>query len=175
MVLTCPVAMGITTRQDGSSELSRRAVLRAGALLALGGATAPLTGCGLLDRDEQPPRPDPLAPLLEESLRLAGGLRAAATVHPDLATRLLPLAESHEAHAAELARLTGVTIASATPAASPSGPLPADRTAALAALRKSERAGRESAIRACADAPAERAALLGSVAAARATHLEALR
>ncbi|MEV2240511.1 hypothetical protein [Micromonospora sp. NPDC049891] len=167
--------MGRTTRQDESSELSRRAVLRAGALLALGGAAAPLTGCGLLDRDEQPPQPDPLAPLLDESLRLAAGLRSAATAHPDLADRLLPLAESHEAHAAELARLTGVATASATPTATPSGPPPVDGTAALAALRQSERAGRESAIRACAAAPAERAALLGSVAAARATHLEALR
>ncbi|WP_203993890.1 hypothetical protein [Micromonospora lutea] len=167
--------MGRTNRQDESSQLPRRAVLRAGALLALGGAAAPLTGCGLFDRDEEPPQPDPLAPLLDESLRLAAGLRAAATVHPDLAARLVPLAESHEAHAAELARLTGVTTASATPTASPSGPPPGDQSAVLAALRQSERAGRESAIQACSAAPAERAALLGSVAAARATHLEALR
>ncbi|WFE44427.1 hypothetical protein [Verrucosispora sp. WMMD1129] len=167
--------MGRTTWQDESSELSRRGLLRAGALLALGGAAAPLTGCGLLDRDEPPPQPDPLTPLLDESRRLAAGLRAAATTHPDLAARLLPLAESHEAHAAELAGLTGVATTSATPTAAPSATPPTDRSAALAELRKSERAGREAAIRACAAAPAERAALLGSIAAARATHLEALR
>lgn len=175
MVLTCPVAMGRTTRQDASSEPSRRAVLRAGALLALGGAAAPLAGCGLLDRDERPPEPDPLTPLREESLRLAAGLRAAATVHPDLAARLVPLAESHEEHAAELARVIGAATPSVTAAASPSGPPPADRSATLTALRQAERAGREAAMRACTVAPAERAALLGSVAAARACHLEALR
>lgn len=175
MVLTCPVAMGRTTRRDESSSLPRRTVLRAGALLAAGGAVAPLTGCGLFDRDEQPPPPDPLAPLLDESLRLAAGLRAAAVIHPDLATRLVPLAESHETHAAELARLTGVATASATPTAAPTDPPSADRSTALAALRQSERAGREAAIAACAAAPTERVALLGSIAAARATHLEALR
>ncbi|WBB94566.1 hypothetical protein [Verrucosispora sp. WMMC514] len=150
-------------------------MLRASALLALGGAAAPLAGCGLLDRDEPPPPPDPLAPLLDESRQLAAGLRAAATAHPDLAARLLPLAESHEAHATEIARLTGAATASAAPTATPSGSPPTDRSATLAALRRSERAGREAAIRACAEAPAERVALLGSVAAARATHLEALR
>ncbi|NLU79990.1 hypothetical protein HCA58_16675 [Micromonospora sp. HNM0581] len=146
--------------------------------MALGGAAAPLAGCGLLDRDGQPPQPDPLAPLLNESLQLAAGLRATVDVHPDLADRLLPLAESHEAHAAELARLTGVATAPATPTVSPSGSPtagPTDRSAAMAALRESERVGRESALQACAAAPAERVALLGSVAAARATHVEALR
>ncbi|MDG4792485.1 hypothetical protein [Micromonospora sp. WMMD1082] len=152
-------------------------MLRAGALLVLGGAAAPLTGCGLLDRDEQPPTPDPLTPLLDESRRLAEGLRTAAAAHPDLAARLVPLAESHEAHAAELARVIGTATASPTPAdPSPADPAPPrDRSATLTALRQAERAGRESATRACAEAPAERAALLGSVAAARATHLEALK
>ncbi|MEU5550870.1 hypothetical protein ABZ738_13970 [Micromonospora sp. NPDC047793] len=170
----------MTSRPDGSAELSRRRVLRAGALLALGGSAVPLSGCGLFGGDEQPPEPDPLAPLVDESLGLAAGLRAAATAHPDLAARLVPLAESHEAHAAELARLTG--------AATPSGPAvpsgatwsspavrPGEPAATLAALRQAERTGRESAKAACAAAPADRAAVLGSVAAARASHLEALR
>ncbi|MEV6690706.1 hypothetical protein AB0M35_04425 [Micromonospora sp. NPDC051196] len=152
-------------------------MLRVGALLALGGAAAPLSGCGFLDRDE-PPRPDPLAPLIDESLRLAAGLRAAGDAHPDLAARLVPLAETHEAHATELARVTGTTLPSAPPPGSagpPSPEPPTDRTATLAALRKAERAGRDSATAACAAAPGERAALLGSIAAARATHLEALK
>ncbi|GIJ77075.1 hypothetical protein Xph01_15070 [Micromonospora phaseoli] len=170
------MAMGRTTRLDGSSELSRRAVLRAGALLALGGAAVPLTSCGLLDRDEQPPQPDALTPLIDEALRLAAGLRAAATAHPELTDRLVPLAESHEAHAAELTRVVGGPTATPSGSAvSPSSAPSADRSATLTALRQSERAGRDAATRACATAPAERAALLGSVAAARATHLEALR
>ncbi|RIV40763.1 hypothetical protein [Micromonospora radicis] len=154
-------------------------MLRAGALLTLGGASVPLTGCDLLDREE-PPRPDPLTPLFDEALRLAAGLRAAATAQPDLAGRLTPLAEAHEAHAAELAQLIGAALPSTTvtpddPTGTPPGTPPADRAATLAALRKAERAGRDSATAACAAAPEDRAALLGSIAAARATHLEALR
>ncbi|MFV2100332.1 hypothetical protein [Micromonospora sp. LOL_024] len=168
--------MDRSTRQDGSSELSRRAALRAGAVLAFGGAAVPLAGCGLLDRDEPPPRPDPLAPLIDEALQLATGLRAAATAHPDLTDRLVPLAESHESHATELTRLVGATAATPSGSAVASSAAPsADPSATLTALRQAERAGRDAAARACAAAPAERAALLGSVAAARATHLEALR
>ncbi|MEH1102667.1 hypothetical protein [Micromonospora sp. CPCC 205561] len=149
-------------------------MLRAGAFLALGGAAAPLTGCGLLDRDDGPdPGPDPLTPLLDESLRLAAGHRDAAAAHPALAGLLTPIAEAHHAHAAELARVIGVPLpsASAPAAAVPAG----DPASARAALRESERGGRETATRACAAAPAERAALLASIAAARATHVEALK
>ncbi len=172
MVFTCPVVMGRTTRRNGTSELSRRAVLGVGALLALGGAAAPLTGCGLLDRDE-PPAPDPLAPMIDEALRLAAGLRAAAGAHPDLADRVTPLAEAHEAHAAELARVTGTALPSGP--AAPSGAPPADKAATLTALRQAERTGRDAASKACAEAPADRVALLGSITAARASHLEALK
>ncbi|PZF96238.1 hypothetical protein [Micromonospora endophytica] len=150
-------------------------MLGAGALLALGGAAGPLTGCGLLDRDDTP-KPDPLDPLRDEALRLAAGLRATAAAHPDLAGRLTPLAESHEAHAAELARVTGATSPSGT-AAPPAtaGTPPTDQAAALTALRQAERTGRDAASTACAAAPADRVALLGSIAAARASHLEALK
>ncbi|MEV4464611.1 hypothetical protein AB0J51_13380 [Micromonospora echinofusca] len=152
-------------------------MLRAGALLALGGAAAPLTGCGLLDRGDEPaPEPDPLTPLLDESLRLAAGHRDAAAAHPALAAMLTPIAEAHRAHAAELARLVGVPLPSeSAPATTATTATPGDPAAARAALRESERAGREAATRACAAAPAERAALLASIVAARATHVEALK
>ncbi|MFI6265972.1 hypothetical protein [Micromonospora sp. NPDC051006] len=149
-------------------------MLRAGAVLALGGAAMPLTGCDLFDRDGGPnPAADPLRPLLDEALTLAASYREAAGTHPDLADRLTPIAEAHQAHAAELARVIGVPLPSAV--AAPSGPPSADPDTALAALVQRERAGRDAAVTACAAAPAERAALLGSVAAARATHLEALK
>ncbi|WBB70955.1 hypothetical protein [Micromonospora sp. WMMD812] len=149
-------------------------MLRAGGLLALGGGVAPLTGCDLLDRDDgPPPAPDPLRPLLDEALTLAASYRAAAGAVPDLADRLTPIAEAHQAHAAELARVIGVTLPSTAPAST--GTPPTGPDAALAELRQREQAGREAAVTACAAAPAERAALLGSVAAARATHLEALK
>jgi hypothetical protein len=173
MVLTCPVAMGRTTQRDQASGHSRRKLLRAGVLLALGGAAVPLTGCDLFDRDEQPtPAPDPLRPLLDESVGLAAAHRAGAAAHPELADRLGSIAEAHTAHAAELARVIGVPVPS-PPAAAPTPA--ADPAGTLAALRAMEKTGQQSATQACASAPADRAALLGSIVAARATHQEALR
>ncbi|MEH1168628.1 hypothetical protein V6V47_24905 [Micromonospora sp. CPCC 205539] len=175
MVLTCPVGIGRATQRDQTSGHSRRKLLRAGALLALGGAAAPLTGCDLFDRDERPtPPPDPLRPMVDESLGLAAAYQASATTHPDLASRLNPIAEAHTAHATELARLIGIALPSA-PAATPTATTATDPAGALAALRALEKTGQQSATRACAEAPADRAALLGSIAAARATHQEALK
>ncbi|GAA2716737.1 hypothetical protein ACFY2R_22770 [Micromonospora olivasterospora] len=148
-------------------------MLGAGALLALGGATAPLTGCDLLDRDgDPPPAPDPLEPLAAEARDLAARHRAAAAANPDLAELLTPIAEAHEAHAGELAKLTGRSGASAAPSAAAT---PGGRAAVLAALREAEQSARETAAKLCAEAPAGRAAVLGSIAAARATHVEALK
>ncbi|MBY8871034.1 hypothetical protein K7640_04145 [Micromonospora sp. PLK6-60] len=147
-------------------------MLRAGTLLMLGGATAPLAGCDLFDRkDEPPPAPDPLEPLVAGALDLAARHRAAIAADPGLADRLTPIAEAHEAHAAELRRVIGRTPPSGSPAASASAPAGAD---SLAALRRAEQQGRQAAAQACAAAPAERAALLGSITAARATHAEVL-
>ncbi|WKU04707.1 hypothetical protein [Micromonospora sp. HUAS LYJ1] len=162
-----------TTHHDGTGQ-SRRTVLRAGALLAVGVAAVPLTGCGLLDRDDPAPPPDPLEPLAAEARSLADRHRAAIAADAGLAGRLTPIAEAHAAHADELRRVIGRPEPSA--AASP-GPSAAggDRAAVLAALRSAEQSGRDNAAKACADAPADRAALLGAIAAARATHLEALR
>jgi hypothetical protein len=60
-------------------------------------------------------------------------------------------------------------------AASTSGPaLPGDRAGLIAVLRTAERKGQEDAVAACLAAPSYRAALLGSIAACRATHLVVL-
>ncbi|MGI5522815.1 hypothetical protein ACQEUX_18055 [Micromonospora sp. CA-259024] len=175
MVLTWPVGIGRTTQRDQASGHSRRKLLRVGALLALGGATAPLTGCDLFDRDDQPePPPDPLRSMVDESLALAAAYRTSATAHPELADRLDPIAEAHTAHATELARVIGIPLPSAT-AATPTTASAADPAGALAALRRLEKTAQQSAVTACAAAPAERAPLLGSIAAARATHQEALK
>ncbi|MEV4122225.1 hypothetical protein [Micromonospora sp. NPDC049645] len=174
MVLTWPVGIGRTTQRDQASGHSRRKLLSAGALLVLGGAVTPLTGCDLFDRDDQPaPPPDPLRPMVDESLALAAAYRTSATAHPDLADRLNPIAEAHTAHATELARVIGVTLPSAAPTAT-TAPA-ADPAGALTALRALEKTAQQSATAACAAAPAERAALLGSIVAARATHQEALK
>ncbi|MEU7845422.1 hypothetical protein AB0B39_31150 [Micromonospora sp. NPDC049114] len=175
MVFTCPVGIGRTTPRDQVSGHNRRKLLRTGALLALGCAAAPLTGCDLFDRDDEPaPPPDPLRPMVDEALGLAAAYRAGAAAHPDLADRLGPIAETHTAHATELARVIGVTLGSA-PAADPSATAATEPADALAALRAREKTAQQSATAACAAAPAERAALLGSIAAARATHQEALK
>ncbi|GAB3082059.1 hypothetical protein [Micromonospora schwarzwaldensis] len=148
-------------------------MLRAGALVALGGAATPLTGCDLFDRDREPPRPDALEPLAAEALALEARHRAAASAAPALAARLTPIADAHRAHADELRRVIGRPAPSGTPAG-PSG-TPADAPdAVLAELRRAEQQGHANAAKAGATAPAERAALLGSIAAARATHVEAL-
>ena len=175
MVLTCPVGIGRTTQRNHSSGHSRRKLLRAGALLALGGGMVPLTGCDLFDRDDKPaPPPDPLRPMVDESLGLAAAYREVAVAHPSLAGRLDPIAATHTAHATELARVIGVPLPSA-PATTPSSSPAAEPAGALAALRALEKTAQQSATAACASAPADRAALLGSIAAARATHQEALK
>lgn len=144
-------------------------MLRVGALLTLGGAVPSLTGCDPFN--QEPPPPDPLAPMVDEALALAAAYRDAATTHPTLAGRLAPITEAHSAHAAELARITKA----APPSAAPTASTPADSDATLTRLREREQAASESATRACLAAPAGRAALLASIAAARASHLEALR
>jgi len=52
--------------------------------------------------------------------------------------------------------------------------LPTDRAGIIAALRAAETAGQTEALSACLGAPSYRAALLGSIAAARASHLVVL-
>lgn len=143
--------------------------------MALAGTSASLTGCDLLDGQPEPdPTPDPLAPLITGALDLADRYASAITAGPGLADRLTPIAQAHREHAAELARVTGATLPSGSPGptASPATGTPAQL---LATLRTAEQQGRDAAVQACAVAPAERAALLGSIAAARATHLEALK
>ncbi|MFD0970030.1 hypothetical protein [Plantactinospora endophytica] len=152
-------------------------MVRGVALVALVGATGPLTGCGLFGDEPDPPPPDPLAPLITGALDLAARYDAAITAFPELADRLRPVAEAHRAHAAELARVTGTALPSAsaaatTPAADPGA---GSASAALSQLREAEQQGREAAAKACTEAPASRSALVGSIAAARATHLEVLR
>ncbi|SDY52310.1 hypothetical protein SAMN05444365_102525 [Micromonospora pattaloongensis] len=159
-------------------RLSRRGLLRITAGATVTVPAAALTGCGLFDRDpDTPPAPDPLAPLLAGALDLAARHEAAAAARPELADRLAPIAQAHRAHAAELARVIGAAAATPTATAGPTsaGPGGADDVRGmLADLRAAERAGQAAAVQACRAAPAARAALLGSIAAARATHLEVL-
>jgi hypothetical protein len=171
-------------------------VLRAGATVA---AALAVPGCGLFG-DDPPERrvPDPLAPLLAGTAALLGQYDAAMVAHPGLTARLTPIRQAHAAHAAELARLIGTPAPSPVPpgtgpdpsgavssgavpsgadpsGADPSGAADPDGRGTLAALRAAEQTGRREAADACLSAPANRTALLGTLAAARASHAEALR
>ncbi|HEY0002361.1 MAG TPA: hypothetical protein VGB74_18060 [Actinoplanes sp.] len=148
---------------------SRRWVLGAA---GAGLGAAALTGCGLFDDPEPPAAPDPLQAVLDEAVALAAAYDRLFISKPDLRARLGPLADDHRAHAAELARLLDTTVPSA--AASPATGTGAT-AAGLADLRKTERLAQKTASTYCLRAPVARAALTGSIAACRATHVEALR
>jgi len=164
MVLTDQVRSA-DTRDETHQRVRRRTVLALGAAAAVTG----VAGC---DREPPaPPPPDPLLPLATDAVALAGRYRLAAADLPDRAPTLTPIAEAHEAHAAELARL----MATPTPPAPSAAPSADGADARLEALRAAEKAAYDAAVEACVDAPAHRAALVGSIAAARATHLEALK
>jgi hypothetical protein len=162
MVLTVRVVIG----GDGHT---RRGVLGVAASTVV---VASMSGCSLFGKDPEPERPDALQPILDEALALAAAFGQAALAAPDLSPRLTPLAADHRAHAAELSRVIGKPAPS--PSAAPSAPA-GDAAALLRQLRTSVQAAQRSAATACRQAPAARAALVGSIAACRATHTEALR
>jgi hypothetical protein len=154
-------------------------------VLGAGLAVTALSGCGVIgDDDPEPPRPpDALQPLADEALALAAAYDRAVLTRPDLAARLAPLAEDHRAHAAELVRVIGSPATAPVPAA-PSGAATGGATGGatgsaagdpIAALRAAEQTAARNAVTACATTTAERAGLVGSIAACRATHVEALR
>jgi hypothetical protein len=155
---------------SGGGGHTRRTVL--GRAMA-GALSLSVAGCSVFD-DAKPEPPDPLQPVLAEAVALAAALDQAALTVPDLARRLTPLAADHRAHAAALSRVIGKPVPSAAPSAS--GPAAgSDPATLLKQLRTSVQAAQRNAAAACRQAPADRAMLVGSIAAGRATHVEALR
>ncbi len=156
----------------GSRDIgfTRRRVLRTTAVATV--AATALTGCSLFDVEPEPTEePDPLQPLLDEALALAAAYDRLVVTQPDLAERLTPLADDHRAHATELARVIGTALPSAAPGTSASpaaGPTVRD-------LRAAEQKAQRTATLSARTVPAGRAGLVGSVAACRASHAEALR
>jgi hypothetical protein len=142
---------------------------RRGLLAAAGVGVAGLAGCGLFDSSpDGPPAPNPLHPVLAEAVALAAACDRVAAVRPALAPRLGPLAADHRAHAVELARVLGTAAPSASASVTPA-------VATIEDLRAAVRAAQRTADTACRQGPAGLAALAGSVAACRASHVEALR
>jgi hypothetical protein len=158
IVFTGPV------RNTDHGAATRRDLLR---LVGAGVSAGVLSGCGLFDRTEPQPAPDPLLPLLAQTRALVAAYDGFLQDHPDRAARLQPLRETHAAHVTALAAV--VVQLSPAPSASPSA-----APATIGALKTLESAGATSAYDACLAASAGRATLLGEIAAARATHVVVL-
>jgi hypothetical protein len=147
---------------------------RRGFLGVAAAGLASLAGCGIFDGGpDEPAKPDPLQPVLDEAVALAVAYDRAAAAQPGLAKRLTPLAADHRAHIAELSKVIGKAAPSASPA--PSAAAGADASETLKAMRTAEQAAQKTAVSACRIAAADRAMLVGSIAACRATHAEALK
>lgn len=149
--------------------IGRRPVL---ALLAgaTAGTSAVLSGCSLFDRGGTdavaPADLDTLRSVAGDSLGLADRYEQAIAQAADQAARLAPIRDAHREHAAAIARSLGAS------ASAPSRP--GDGPAGLRGLQEAERSAAERAATACVAVAAHHAPLLGAIAAARASHAEAL-
>jgi hypothetical protein len=150
---------------------TRRALLRT-ALAATGAvAAAGLSGCDLFGKKGSAAGADAgLTAFLANTAALAEQYRQAIQDSPDLTALLTPIRDAHAAHTAKLAEALGVTAPSPAAAPGTSG----DRGTVIAALRRAETEAKDKAVAACVAAPNKYAPLVGSIAAARATHLEVL-
>jgi hypothetical protein len=166
----------VAVRNDGPTHWTRRVVLTA----AAAGVAGSTTGCAWFESTPpQPPPPDPLEPMLAEARDLANRYARTVVVHPELVRLLEPLQATHHAHVAALLEVIdrpelATPSPSASPAAAESRGIPAAEDEALSELRALEQEAQERAGQACLQAPAERAELLGSICAARASHVQVL-
>ena len=151
---------------------SRRAFLLGVAGLAVAGTA--LAGCDVFGGGgggTETEQPQPLLDFLTATIGLADRYDATITAVPALVATLTPIRDAHRAHVKALAAALGTTTPSAgAPATRP----PSDGPSAMAALVTAEKAGRDDAVAACLASVPRYAPLLGSIAAARATHLEVM-
>jgi len=156
----------------------RRTLLRAG----LGALVLGVTACqGNESATVQSPHP--LEPIVLGTDMLVTQYTAVLSAHPDLSQRLEPLLANHHAHLTELRRVAPSVVlpsgssvgASIPPSTSETlAPSPTDAATALQELRAAEEEGVRAARAACLADEGVYAPLLGSIAACRVTHLEAL-
>ncbi|HLU45255.1 MAG TPA: hypothetical protein VKZ67_09595 [Natronosporangium sp.] len=153
---------------------SRRAVLGGAAAVVAG-----LAGCTDWQDGSDPSPPDPLEPLLAATSTLVSRYEQAIAEVPALADRLTPLLATHQEHVRVIRAMIGRPEPSATPDGmqwvEPSETAERSEEDVLAELRAAEEAGQQAATDACLAAPPDRAPLLGSIAAARASHQVVLR
>jgi hypothetical protein len=118
--------------------------------------------------DDAPPE---LMELLTRTVELGDAYEDAITRVPSLTDLLSAPRDAHRAHARALAQ------ALAAPSPDPGAPQAGgnDPAAVRAALAELESQGHDAARQACLSAPPRFASLVGTIAAARACHLEVLR
>jgi hypothetical protein len=158
MVLTVAMPWGWT----------RRTVLTA----AGSAGVVAVAGCDI-NADEPSAIPaasaEALRQVAAEALDLATRYDAAISQNPDQSARLTAIRDAHREHAAAIGRSLDTSVAPAAPAGSqPPG-------SGLKALAAAEKAAAERAVVACVAAASYHAPLLGTVAAARASHAEVLQ
>ena len=182
--------------QSRRPSLGRRSVLGA---LVIGGATI-TAGCGLIGVEPAVPAvgTDPLESLITEKQVLVDQYAATIAAHSGLADQLNPLRDAHRQHRDALLELLDArrraALARATPpvpgptsgaSAAPDTPVGDDEAGALIGLRNAERIAVANTRAAClqvTDPPAAgdvggasaRVVVLGSIAAAEASHQVAL-
>ena len=163
------------------------------------GAAALTSGCGLVGAGPAVPviSADPLEPLVTEKQALLDQYLAIIAAHSGLTNRLGPLRDAHRQHRDALLELLDARRRAALARAIPPVPGPAsgdtpgtsvgdDAAGALVVLRGAERAAAASTRAAClqvtdppaqgdVDGASERVVVLGSIAAAEASHQVALQ
>lgn len=155
------------------SGITRRGLLRAVAATASLAGVSAAAGCDLFggSGDGQEDATPEMRDLLAGTAALAAAYEGAIDRVPSLTGRLSGPRDAHRAHVEALAQALGLPM----PQSPGSGSGPSDSAGALSALVELESDGVEAARQACLDGPSRLASLVGTIAAARACHLEILR
>jgi hypothetical protein len=117
---------------------------------------------------------DALARQLLTSMTLASRYDVALALLPNRADLLMPIRDAHLWHAREIAVFLGIVVADDRLVVPPTVS-DVDAATVLDDLREAEDAAQRQAAQACVTAPVEQATLFGTIAAALASHQEALR
>jgi hypothetical protein len=169
----------VAVRPHRPERWTRRVVLATGATSLAGAAT----GCGWFrSGPPEPDPPDPLEPLLTATRDLVDRYARTLVRHPDLAGRLDALHDTHAVHVTALLAVIGrPELATPSPGPSPGrsasptpSAIPSEPDEAIDELTNREQEALAAAREACLASPVERIELLGSLCAARASHLEVL-
>jgi hypothetical protein len=161
----------VVSASDDHGVLSRRGLLRAGALIAI---AVPLAAC---TSPQAAPAPDPLQPLLTAAGTDAATATTASTAFPDSAATFAVFATVRRQQAAalrtEVDRAAALTAPPTTSTSAPPKKAQADETTVIGELRAGLVTAQQQATRLVPGLPTYRAGLVGSIAAGCASLAEA--